>query len=308
MMSASERRLLYERLYLIRRVEEEIARVYPTDKITSPIHLSIGQELASVAVCSALEPEDKVFGSYRSHALYLAKGGDLKAFVAELFGKVTGCARGKGGSMHMVEPEAGLLGTSAIVGSLIPVATGFAFAQKLKGSPIVTACFFGDGATEEGAFFESMNFAAVKKLPILYVCENNDFAIHTPIAQRQSTSIYGRAEAFGLTVGLASATDTIINMARALVRRVRHGDGPALLEVKSPRLKEHVGPGEDWDKGYRKPPTEEEYSDPLCQALIDERIGDIAKSRIEKEIAEAFAFAEISSEPPADELMKDLYG
>lgn len=299
---------LYKTLYLIRRVEEEIARVYPTDKITSPIHLSIGQELASAAVCASLAAEDKVFGSYRSHALYLAKGGDLKAFVAELYGKVTGCAKGKGGSMHMVEPEAGLLGTSAIVGSLIPVAVGYAWAQKMKGSKVVTACFFGDGATEEGCYFESLNFAALKSLPILFVCENNGYAIHTPLAQRQSTPIAARAESFGIRTRVASTNGEITMEAMAAVHSVRGGHGPYFLEIRQPRMMEHVGPCEDFGQGYRCRPTAAEFKDPVLAALEDERISDADRAAIEKEIAEAFAFAEVSPEPSPDELLKDLYG
>src|SRR5207248_5795621 len=133
---------LYKALYRIRRLEEEIARVYPTDKIKSPVHLSIGQEAVSVGVCEALRPEDTVFGTYRGHALYLAKGGDLRAMVAELYGRSTGCTRGKGGSMHLIDPEAGVLGTSAVVGTTIANAAGYAYALQLRGSDAVVVSFF----------------------------------------------------------------------------------------------------------------------------------------------------------------------
>src|SRR5262249_9952178 len=158
----------YRALYLIRRVEEEIARVYPTDKIKSPVHLAIGQEAVSVGVCEALRPGDVVSGTYRSHALYLAKGCDLPRMLAELYGKVTGCARGKGGSMHLIDPAAGVLGTSAVVGTTVPIAVGYAYAQKVKGRGALTASVFGDGAVEEGAFHESLNFAALRRLPVLF--------------------------------------------------------------------------------------------------------------------------------------------
>src|SRR4051812_30094611 len=143
---------LYRSLYRIRRVEEEVARVYPTDRIKSPVHLSIGQEAVSVGVCDALEPRDVVFGTYRGHALYLAKGGDMGRMVAEMYGKVTGCARGKGGSMHLIAVEAGMMGASAVVGTTIANAVGYAYAVKLKGTGQLVASFFGDGATEEGVF------------------------------------------------------------------------------------------------------------------------------------------------------------
>src|SRR5437762_7913752 len=156
---------IYGALYLVRRVEEEVARIYPSDKIKSPVHLSIGQESSSVGVCDVLLPDDIVSASYRGHAAYLAKGGDLNAMIAELYGKDTGCARGKGGSMHLVGMDHGILGGSAVVGTTIPVAVGYALALKREGKGRVVACFFGDGATEEGVFHESMNFAALHKLP-----------------------------------------------------------------------------------------------------------------------------------------------
>src|SRR5580765_7959886 len=141
---------LYRELYRIRRVEEEIARIYPTDAIQSPVHLSIGQEAVSVGVCSALEPGDVVFGTYRGHALYLAKGGDLNRLFAELFGKATGCAGGKGGSMHLIDVAHGVMGASAVVGSTIPQSVGYAYALRLNKQPAIVASFFGDGAVEQG--------------------------------------------------------------------------------------------------------------------------------------------------------------
>src|ERR1051325_9461334 len=140
----------YRALYRIRRVEEEIAAVYPSDKIKSPVHLSIGQESVSVGVCEALRPDDVVFGTYRSHAMYLAKGGDLRAMIAELYGRQTGCAKGKGGSMHLVDVAHGVMGSSAVVGTTIPNAVGYAYALKYRRSDRVVASFFGDGATDEG--------------------------------------------------------------------------------------------------------------------------------------------------------------
>src|SRR5262245_64132414 len=158
---------LYRSVRRIRRTEEEIARLYPTDRIKSPVHLSIGQEAVSAAVCDALEPRDVVFGTYRGHALYLAKGGDLDRMMAELYGKVTGCARGKGGSMHLVDSAHGVMGASAVVASTIPLAVGYAYKVKLRSERRVVASFFGDGAVEEGVFHESINFAKLKELPVL---------------------------------------------------------------------------------------------------------------------------------------------
>ena len=160
---------IYRALYRIRRVEEEIINVYSTDKIKSPVHLSIGQEAVSVGACLALEPKDIVFGTYRGHALYLAKGGNLKRMIAELYGKATGCAKGKGGSMHLIDVSAGVMGGSAVVGTTIANAIGYAYALKYQKKDSVVVSFFGDGAVDEGVFHESLNFAALKKLPIVFI-------------------------------------------------------------------------------------------------------------------------------------------
>ena len=178
----------YRALYRIRRVEEEIAAIYPTDKIKSPVHLSIGQEAVSVGICEALGRDDVVFGTYRSHALYLAKGGDLPKMIAELYGKLDGCAKGKGGSMHLIDVAARVMGASAVVGTTIPQAVGFAYALKLQRKDSVVVSVFGDGAVDEGVFHESLNFAALKSLPIIFVCENNLYAIHTHQLQRQKVN------------------------------------------------------------------------------------------------------------------------
>ncbi len=194
---------LYYSLYRIRRVEEEIADIYPTDKIKSPVHLSIGQEAISVAVCDALNRDDIVFGTYRGHALYLAKGGDLKGMIAELYGKIDGCAKGKGGSMHLVDIDKGIMGTSAIVATTIPDAVGYAYALKYQRKDSIVVSFFGDGAVEEGVFYESINFAALKHLPIIFICENNSYAIHTHQLKRQSVAnICERVVSFGIKAEL----------------------------------------------------------------------------------------------------------
>src|SRR5947209_17378555 len=240
---------LYRALYRIRRVEEEIARVYPSDKIKSPVHLSIGQEAVSVGVCAALERRDVVFGTYRGHALYLARGGDLRQMIAELYGKATGCTKGKGGSMHLIAPEQGVMGMSAVVGTTIANAAGYAYALRFRREPALVASFFGDGATEEGVFAETLNFAVLKQLPILFVCENNQYAIHTHQSRRQGTpAICERARAFGLPAERLNGDDVVglVDRARDVVPRVRHGDGPWFFEVMTYRWREHVGPGADY--------------------------------------------------------------
>ena len=212
----------YRVLYKIRRVEEEIATIYPTDRIKSPIHLSIGQEAVAVGVCQALRPNDIVFGTYRGHALYLAKRGDLKKMMAELYGKVTGCSKGKGGSMHLVDVEHGFMGTSAVVGTTIPNAVGYAYAIKQQHRNSIVASFFGDGATEEGVFYESLNFASLKALPIIFICENNLYAIHTHQLQRQcNPNICDRVRSFGIPAECIGNNDIIKIYERVSVAAIK---------------------------------------------------------------------------------------
>jgi TPP-dependent pyruvate/acetoin dehydrogenase alpha subunit len=307
---------VYRSLRRIRRVEEEIARVYPTDAIKSPVHLSIGQEAVSVGICEALRPEDAVFGTYRSHALYLAKGGDLRAMVAELYGKATGCAKGKGGSMHLVDVAAGVWGASAVVGTTIPHAVGYAYALHLRREPRVVASVFGDGAVDEGVFYESLNFAALKRLPVLFVCENNGYAIHTHQRLRQHRAdACARAAALGLPVERIEDGDVlrIAAAARAAVDRLRGSDaGPWFLECWTYRWKEHVGPGDDWHLGYRDPAEAAPWIARDAVAGMGERLAPAARAAIdaaiEAEIADAFAFAEASPFPDAAELWTDVVG
>jgi TPP-dependent pyruvate/acetoin dehydrogenase alpha subunit len=305
---------LYRSLYRIRRLEEEVARVYPTDKIKSPVHLSIGQEAVSVGVCEELAPQDVVFGTYRGHALYLAKGGDLKRMVAELYGKVTGCTRGKGGSMHLVAPDQGMMGASAVVGTTIANAVGYAYACRYRRQDSIVASFFGDGASEEGVFAESLNFAVLKRLPILFVCENNGYAIHTHQTRRQGApAICERARAFGLPAERIDGNDILLlcDRAKETVARIRAGRGPHFLEVLTYRWKEHVGPNEDYHLGYRTDGEAAPWIDADPLRRLSETIEPAARARLEKEVEEeiaaAFAFAEASPFPEPDELFRDVF-
>ena len=305
----------YRALYRIRRVEEEIAAVYPSDKIKSPVHLSIGQEAVSVGVCEALRADDVVFGSYRSHALYLAKGGNLRQMIAELYGKADGCAKGKGGSMHLIDTRARVMGASAVVGTTIPQAVGFAYAVKLQRKDSVVASFFGDGAVDEGVFYESLNFAALKALPIVFVCENNRYAIHTHQSKRQKLdNICERARGQGMPAEQIPNNDVqrIYECISESVGQLRAGSsGPFFFECLTYRLKEHVGPSDDFQLGYR---TREEAdvwlrADPIEQlrAHLDAAERRRIETEVEAEIKDAFAFAEQSPWPEASELYTDVY-
>jgi TPP-dependent pyruvate/acetoin dehydrogenase alpha subunit len=307
---------LYKAIYRIRRVEEEVARVYPTDRIKSPVHLSIGQEAVSVGVCDALQPEDVVFGSYRSHAYYLAKGGDLPAMIAELYGKATGCAKGKGGSMHLVDVNHGVMGASAVVGTTIANAAGYAYALKLRGEKRIVVSFFGDGATDEGVFHETLNFAALKELPIIFICENNHYAIHTHQRQRQkSTDVCARARAQGMPAERIEDGDVVkirekIVSARAVL--VSGQPGPYFFECLTYRWKEHVGPGEDYHLGFRDKLEATPWIEGDEMRRVAALLAPADRARIEQEVeaevAAAFAFAESSPFPAAEELYTDMFG
>lgn len=305
---------LYRELYRIRRVEEEIARVYPSDKIQSPVHLSIGQEAISVGVCAALEPRDVVFGTYRSHAYYLAKGGDLRGMIAELYGKATGVAGGKAGSMHLIDAAAGVMGASAVVATTIPQAVGYALAIRQRRQRRVVVVFFGDGAVEEGVFHESLNFAMLQRLPVLFVCENNGYAIHTPQSARQARGDICRlAEAHGLAARRFERMDVfeIFQQTCAAVESLRRGGAPLFFECCCYRFREHVGPGEDFDAGYRGREEAEAWIKDDQVAVVGERLPATRRQRIEQEVEEeicrAFQFAEQSPPPAPHELYTDLY-
>ncbi len=308
-------RRIYRSLYLIRKTEEEIARVYPTDKIKSPVHLSIGQEAVSVGVCDALRPDDRVFGTYRGHALYLAKGGDTGRMVAELYGKVTGCSRGKGGSMHLIDPAHGFMGTSAVVATTIPEAAGYALALKREGKGGLVACFFGDGAVEEGVFYEILNFSALRKLPLFFVCENNFYAIHSPLRKRQAAGeIFERVRPFGIPACAIEDGDVFAIREQTLqfAEHIRSGQtGPCFMECKVYRWREHVGPGEDFEAGYRsrEEATSWMENDPVEKTggLLDPKIRKEIEADVEREVQQAIAFAESSPLPGGEELLAHVY-
>ena len=306
---------IYRSLYRIRRVEEAIVNAYPSDKIKSPVHLSIGQEAVSVGICEALDPNDVVFGTYRSHALYLAKGGDLKKMIAELYGKATGCAQGKGGSMHLIDAAHGIMGASAVVGTTIPHAAGFAYALKLQRKKYIVVSFFGDGGVEEGVFHETLNFATLKELPMIFVCENNFYAIMTHQRRRQHTlNIAERVRSYGLPVERIEDGDVfqIHKRARAAVDALRSGKhGPIFLECLTYRWKEHVGPNDDFNLGYRSREEAAPWMENDQVKKVGAALDPAERSRIEKEVEaeihEAFAHAESSPFPGPEELLTDVF-
>ncbi len=233
---------LYRQMLIIRKFEEAALDLFSKGLITGSTHPCIGQEAIPVGVCSALEPDDLVLATYRGHGAALAKGSDPKILMAELLTRETGCCKGRGGSMHVCDVDKGLLGTNAIVAGHIPIAGGVALAAKLKKSRQVTVCFFGDGATCEGEFSETFNMAVLWKLPIVFVCENNGWAISVPVSQSQSTpDIADRARGYGAP-GISIDGNDVLAVKNAMADAVAHareGRGPTLLECKTVRWERH---------------------------------------------------------------------
>jgi TPP-dependent pyruvate/acetoin dehydrogenase alpha subunit len=305
---------IYRCLRLIRRAEEEIARVYPSDQIKSPVHLSIGQEAVSVGVCDVLCLDDVVSPTYRGHAAFLAKGAPLRGLMAELYGKATGVTGGKGGSMHLIDMSHNVLGASAVVGTTIPVALGFALAfQRMKTDRVVVS-FFGDGATEEGVFTESLNFASLHKLPVLFVCENNYYAIHAPLTKRWATNrLCERVETYDIPAYQVDDGDVLKLRALAAkaVTRIRRGEGPVFIECRTYRWREHVGPNEDFDAGYRArtdldPWLKDDQVEKIGAQISPKRRAKI-DAAIEEEIADAMTFADRSPFPKLEALYTNVF-
>lgn len=300
---------IYEELFYkslrIRLVEERLIELYPSDKIQSPVHLSIGQEAVAVGTCQSLKSTDLLFCSYRGHAFYLAKGGNLNAMFAELYGKVTGCCQGKAGSMHLAAPEVGLMGSSAVVASTIPHAVGAALAAKLLKKNHVVVAAFGDGATDEGVYHESLNFAALHKLPVIFLCENNGLAVHSKIKDRHSFQVIEHAKSYGLpAISIPDGYDfmKVHETFSALVNEVRQSRLPCFVEIITYRYMEHVGVGEDYQAGYRSREELERWksNDPL---VLDQELIDKYSSVIHDEIDAAIEFAESSPLPSEKNLL-----
>lgn len=305
----------------LRLIEEGIVAHYPEYEMRCPVHLCIGQESAEVASTMALSAGDYVLSGHRAHGHYLAKGGDLKAMIAEIYGRATGCTSGIGGSMHLIDLEAGFLGSVPIVGSTIPIAVGAAFGSVCRGENRVTMVFFGDGATETGVFYESLNFAALKSLPIVFVCENNLYSVYSPMSVRQPEGrpIADLARCHGIETVSADGDDPEVVYAQCseAVARARAGNGPSFIELSTYRWREHCGPNFDNDIGYR---TEEEalewqQRDPISRyekKLISGGIisaGDVRdwRKEFDTEVAYAFEFAKQSPFPDDEQISKNIY-
>jgi pyruvate dehydrogenase E1 component alpha subunit len=311
---------LYRSMLRIRLVEEAIAEHYGEGEMRCPVHLSIGQEAAAVGVCEALAPSDKVYSTHRCHAHYLAKGGDLKRMFAEICGKADGCVGGRGGSMHLMDIDKGMMASIPIVSSSIPVAVGSALADKRMRTGKVTVAFFGDASIEEGVYHESANFASLHRLPVIFVCENNLYSVYTPLRERQpDRPITDVARAHGIKAAHCDGNDVaqVFLTTSNAVERARNGHGPTFLLLDTYRWREHCGPNFDNTIGYRSEAEFENWKrrcplERLRAQLVDGSIltstqEDAYRVAICAEIEEARAFARSASLPGPQDARNHVY-
>jgi TPP-dependent pyruvate/acetoin dehydrogenase alpha subunit len=320
-MNPSLSRRLLRDMTRIRAVEEAIAARYAEQRMRCPTHLSIGQEAPAAAAGAVLRTTDLAVSSHRAHAHYLAKGGDLPAMIAEIYGKATGCAAGKGGSMHLIDEAAGFMGSTAIVGGTVPVGVGLALSRKLAGNDSIVCIFIGDAVLETGVFFEAANFALVHSLRVLFLCENNLYSVYSPLCVRQpiGRTLTSAAAGIGLEAAEGDGNDVraAFSMLSAAVERLRCGARPQFVELSTYRWREHCGPFFDNDIGYRTVREYEEWRsrDPIAclrDSLLGENIIDAVwleaiEGEIAKEIDAAFNFAEKSPFPHPDEAYQGIY-
>jgi pyruvate dehydrogenase E1 component alpha subunit len=303
----------------IRIFEERVADLDEAGEIKTPCHLYIGQEAVATGVCAALEREDYIWGGHRSHGHYLAKGGNLRAMMAEIFGKETGCSKGRGGSMHLAAPDCGLFGTVPLVAATIPLAVGAALASKLRGERRVSVSFFGDGATEEGHFHESVNLAAVYRLPVVFVCENNFYSSHMSLLERRvNDNIAQAAEAHSIPGVRLDGNDILAVYGAAVeaVARARSGEGPTLLECRTYRWRGHVGPSWDMDVGVKRKDELKDWlaRDPvkrLREYLLGMGLAHLIFDEMEREVRgeveASVEFARESPYPDSSDLLAHLF-
>jgi pyruvate dehydrogenase E1 component alpha subunit len=318
-MTPTQLEQAYVAMLRIRRVEERIADHYAQQQMRCPVHLCIGQEATAVGTCAALGSEDLVLSGHRSHGHYLARGGDLPALWAELHGKSNGCCRGRGGSMHLVDLQAGFLASTPIVAGSIPVAVGAAWGTRLQDKPGISVAFFGEGATEEGVFFESLNFAALHHLPVLFVCENNLYSVYTPLEARQPAQrdLCAIVAAHGIDAvrGDGNDVEMVHELSTRAVQRIRQGAGPCFVELSTYRWREHCGPNFDNDLGYRDPGEAAQWSEQCPLRRAQRRLSEIDRwtpkqqqaweTAIDTELDQAIAATEAS--PFAEAESMNLY-
>jgi pyruvate dehydrogenase E1 component alpha subunit len=317
MVAREHAQQLLQEMLRIRRFEEKCAELYTVGKIQGFLHLYIGEEAVAVGAMQALTPDDNIVSTYREHGHALARGTSAGAVMAEMYGKANGCSRGRGGSMHLFDASRRFYGGYAIVGGGLPIAVGLALADKMQNRPRVTACFFGDGAVAEGAFHESLNLAALWQLPVLFLCENNLYAMGTHLTRHQAqTDIARKAQAYGLPGEAVDGMDVLAVEAatRKAVEAVRRGEGPFLLEARTYRFRAHSMYDPEL---YRTKEEVEQWKkrDPITtftawlrdrNLLREADLADLEKT-VATEIAETVAFAETGPWEQVEDLLKDVH-
>lgn len=316
-------RELYWMMKRIRLCEESLIEPISNGDIRCPVHLYSGEEAVATGVCAALKKSDYIFGNHRSHGHYLAKGGSMDAMIAEIYGKETGCSRGRGGSMHLIDPEKGVMGVAPIVAGTISLAAGAALASQIRKDKRVTVTFFGDGATGEGVLYEMLSFAGLKKLPLIFVCENNLYSTHLPVSEiRVDSKISEIAKPFQIETYTADGNNIIevYELAKKAVEKCRNNEGPVFLEFLTFRLRGHVGPN-DTIQGTKtdiRPKAQIDSwkkNDPILRFkkhLLDSDILSADEifqidSLCEKEVENANIFATKSNMPNKNELDKYVF-
>lgn len=312
---------LYKNMLLIRKAEETIAKNYDTGKMRCPTHLSIGQEAAASGVGLALKKSDLAVSTHRAHAHYLAKGGNLDAMIAEIYGKATGCCKGRGGSMHLIDRKVGFEGSTAIVGNTIPIGVGLGLSKKISKKKSISVVYCGDGSVEEGVFYESINFAATKNIPVLFVCENNSYSVYSPLSVRQpkGRKIYEMVKGMGVDSAYEDGNDVrkVYKLTKRAISKIHETEKPFFMELQTYRWREHCGPNYDNNIGYR---SEEEFlewkkRDPIKlfkKKLLKEKICTKAEIKsMNKEVSDqvkvAFDFAKSSPYPDSSEAFESMF-
>ena len=304
----------------IRKVQLHIESLYHLDEMKTPIHLSIGQEAIAVGVCANLYQNDYISSSHRSHGHYLAKGGNLNALIAELYCRETGCSKGHGGSMHLVDTSVGHMGSSSIVGGGIPIGTGLGLSIQMKAEDRVSVIFFSDGAADEGVLYESINFAILKRLPVIYIYENNQFSVCSRVTARQVGELIFHMTPPDLMpsrIVNGNAVLEVYETTQQAVQRARKKQGPSFIECKTYRVRGHAGVGSDEKLGYRLPDEIREWEAKcpvktllkilLNDGILNESTMQEMEETIDREIDDAFRFAQESPLPKASDVTKYLF-
>jgi len=314
---------LFRTMVRIRYCEESFLDPISSGEVRTPCHLYSGEEAVAAGLCSALSRDDYVFGNHRSHGHFLAKGGSMKAMAAEIYCREAGCSRGRGGSMHLIDPAIGMMGAAPIVAGTVSLAVGAALASSIRKDGRVTVSFFGDGATGEGVLYESLNFASLRKLPIIFACENNLYATHMPVRECRVNKPIGLiAEPFGIALHSVDGNDVlrVYKASCQAVETCRRGNGPVFMEFMTYRLRGHVGPDDNIQGTHTDLRPKEEIArwiekDPikkLEQYLIDRHLMDkkrlrMIKDQVTEEVREAQDFAKNSPRPRREELLKYVF-